>query len=99
MRISMVDPIWFWLATLLFVAITIYLSYLGYKRTKKGDYFLLAGRDVHPMIIGLSYGATFISTSAIVGFGGVAATYGMSIIWLVVLNVGIGVLLAFVVFG
>ncbi len=30
----------------------------------------------------LSYGATFISASAIVGFGGVAATFGMGIQWL-----------------
>ncbi|QLH74676.1 MAG: sodium:solute symporter family protein [Methanomassiliicoccales archaeon] len=95
----MVDPIYFWIATVIFVVITIYLSYLGYKRTRQGEEYLLAGRNVNPIIIGLSYGATFISTSAIVGFGGVAAIFGMSIIWLVVLNVGIGVLLAFLVFG
>ena len=32
----------------------------------------MAGRKAHPFIMALSYGATFISTSAIVGFGGVA---------------------------
>jgi solute:Na+ symporter, SSS family len=95
----MVDASYFWAATIVFVAITLYLSYLGYKKTRDGDSFLLAGRNVNPIILGLSYGATFISTAAIVGFGGVAGTFGMGIIWLVVLNVGVGVLLAFIVFG
>ena len=39
----------------------------------------------------LSYGATFISASAIVGFGGVAATFGMGIQWLCLLNMFMGV--------
>ena len=47
----------------------------------------------------LSYGATFISTAAIVGFGGVAANYGMGILWLVFLNILIGIFIAFVFFG
>ena len=41
----------------------------------------------------------FISTSAIVGFGGVAANLGMGLIWLTVFNIGVGILLAFVIFG
>ena len=47
----------------------------------------------------LSYGATFISASAIVGFGGIAATFGMGIQWLCLLNMFMGVVIAFIVFG
>jgi SSS family solute:Na+ symporter len=47
----------------------------------------------------LSYGATFISTAAIVGFGGTAANYGMGILWLVFLNILVGIFIAFVLFG
>jgi SSS family solute:Na+ symporter len=47
----------------------------------------------------LSYGATFISASAIVGFGGVAATFGMGIQWLCLLNMFMGVVIAFIIFG
>ena len=86
-------------ATAVYLAVTMLLGYLGYRRTKTAEDFLLAGRDSHPVIIALSYGATFISTSAIVGFGGVAANLGMGLIWLTVLNIGAGVLIAFVVFG
>ena len=59
-----------------------YLGYLGYKATKDASDYLLGGRKVNPVIMALSYGATFISASAIVGFGGIAATFGMGIQWL-----------------
>ncbi len=93
------DPVTTGILVLVYVAITLALGYLGYSRTKHAEDYLLAGRDSHPIIIALSYGATFISTSAIVGFGGVAANLGMGLIWLTVFNIGIGILLAFVVFG
>ena len=80
----------FWVFTAIYIAITLFLAYLAWKKTKSGDHFLVAGREVSPWIIGLSYGATFISTSAIVGFGGVAAQLGMGVIWLTVLNIGVG---------
>jgi SSS family solute:Na+ symporter len=44
----------------------------------------------------MSYGATFISTSAIVGFGGVAGLFGMSVLWLTVCNIFVGIFIAFV---
>jgi SSS family solute:Na+ symporter len=86
-------------ATIIYALVMIYLGYLGWKSTRSGDDFLLAGRNVPPWIIGLSYGSTFISTAAIIGFGGWAATWGMAIIWLAALNILIGLLFAFVFFG
>ncbi len=94
-----VDTLTLGAATALYIAVTIVLGYVGYRRTKTAEDYLLAGRDSHPVIIALSYGATFISTSAIIGFGGVAANLGMGLIWLTVFNIGAGVLIAFVVFG
>jgi SSS family solute:Na+ symporter len=84
---------------LLYLAATLIIGYLGYKKTKSTEDYLVAGRCSHPVIIALSYGATFISTSAIIGFGGQAANLGMGLIWLTVLNIGVGILLAFVLFG
>jgi len=86
-------------AVLLYLMVVVWLAYKGYKGTRSTADYLLAGRNAHPVIMALSYGATFISTSAIVGFGGVAATYGMSLLWLVFLNIFVGIFLAFVVFG
>jgi SSS family solute:Na+ symporter len=85
--------------TLIYLAATIYFSYLGYRRTVTVSDYLLAGRQVHPVTMGLSYGATYISTSAIIGFGGVSAVYGFSMTWLAFLNIMVGVWVAFVVFG
>ncbi|MGF7118043.1 sodium:solute symporter family protein [Methanobacterium oryzae] len=76
-----------------------YVGYIAWKRTKSADDYMVAGRETHPYIMALSYGATFISTAAIVGFGGVAANYGMGILWLVFLNILIGIFIAFVFFG
>jgi Na+/panthothenate symporter len=85
--------------TALFVTATIYLGWYGYKSTKNNSEFLLGKNKSSPILIALSYGATFISTSAIVGFGGMSAMYGMSLIWLVVLCIAVGTILAFIVFG
>ncbi len=76
-----------------------FLGYYGYKGTKTAADYLIAGRDVHPYVMALSYGATFISTSAIVGFGGAAAVFGMGLLWLTVFNILVGIFLAFVLFG
>ena len=76
-----------------------YVGYLAWKRTNSSEDFLVAGRETHPYIMALSYGATFISTAAIVGFGGVAGKYGMGILWLAFLNILVGIFIAFVFFG
>jgi SSS family solute:Na+ symporter len=84
---------------LLYLLATGYLGWLGYKGTKSASDFLLGGRKTHPVIMAVSYGATFISTAAIVGFGGVAGLFGMSLLWLTFLNIAVGIFLAFVVLG
>ncbi len=60
--------------------LVVYVGYIAYKRTDFSEDYLVAGRDSHPYIMALSYGATFISTAAIVGFGGIVGKYGMSIL-------------------
>ncbi|MGM0622762.1 MAG: sodium:solute symporter family protein [Campylobacterota bacterium] len=76
-----------------------YLGYVGYKNTHNTQDYLVAGRDTHPFIMALSYGATFISTAAIVGFGGVAAWLGNSLLWLTFFNIFVGIFIAFVFLG
>ncbi|SDW88479.1 sodium:solute symporter family protein [Thiocapsa roseopersicina] len=76
-----------------------YLGWLGYRGTRSAADFLVGGRSAHPIIMAVSYGATFISTAAIVGFGGVAGLFGMSLLWLTVLNIGFGILIAFIFLG
>ncbi len=84
---------------LLFLLVNAFLAYLGYRGTSNASDYLVAGRKAHPVIMAISYGATFISTAAIVGFGGAAAVYGMGVLWLTVLNIFVGIFIAFAVFG
>ncbi|MDA3901469.1 MAG: sodium:solute symporter family protein [Spirochaetes bacterium] len=84
---------------LLYLSVMAYLGYRGYSSNKSSSDYMLAGRNTHPFIMAMSYGATFISTSAIVGFGGVASLYGMSLMWLCFANIFIGIFIAFVVYG
>lgn len=83
----------------LYLGVVGYLGFLGYKNTKTTKDYLIGGRKIHPTIMALSYGATFISTSAIIGFGGTAGLFGFSLLWLTFLNIFLGVFIAFIVFG
>lgn len=85
--------------TLIYLAVTAGLGYLGYRQTTSAKDYLLAGGKVHPVIMAISYGSTFISTAAIVGFGGAAAVFGLGILWLTVLNILVGIFIAFTLFG
>ena len=82
-----------------FLFILAYLSYLGFQNTKNAQDYLVAGRKIHPLVMALSYGATFISTSAIIGFGGLAATMGLGLLWLTFFNIFLGIFIAFIFFG
>ena len=90
---------WDTLVIVLYLMAIAYLGWLGYRRTQTASDYLIAGRKAHPFIMALSYGATFISTSAIVGFGGVAGMFGMSLLWLTFLNIFVGIFIAFVFLG
>lgn len=87
------------LIVLVYLIALSYLGFRGYKQTKNVNDYLLGGRQIHPFVMAVSYGATFISSSAIVGFGGMAANFGMGLIWLTVLNMLAGVIIAFIFFG
>ncbi len=83
----------------LYVLLIGYLGWRGWKRTRSGQDYLLAGRSVHPFVMAMSYGAAFISTSALVGFGGIAGEFGMGLMWLVFMNIAFGIVVAFLGFG
>ncbi len=76
------------------------LSWLfGYKKTTSTSDYLVGGRQMNPIVMALSYGATFISASAIVGFRSGCRFSVWGIQWLCFLNMFIGVVIAFIFFG
>lgn len=87
------------LAVIVYIAAVAFLGYRGFIHTRSATDYMLGGRKIHPYVMAMSYGATFISTSAIVGFGGAAGVFGMGLLWLTFLNIFVGIFLAFVFFG
>jgi len=87
------------IVVLIYFLLVGYVGYVAWRRTETSEDYMVAGRGTHPYIMAMSYGATFISTAAIVGFGGMAGVFGMGILWLVFLNILVGVFIAFVFFG
>ncbi|CCK81774.1 sodium:solute symporter family protein [Desulfobacula toluolica] len=83
----------------IYVGLIAYLGYLGYKHTNSTKDYLVAGGEINPFIMALSYGAAFISTSAIIGFGGAAGAFGMGLLWLTFFTIFVGIFIAFVFFG
>ncbi|MDR0508512.1 MAG: sodium:solute symporter family protein [Candidatus Methanoplasma sp.] len=82
-----------------FVASMILLGWYGYRHTKDNQQFLLGRNKANALLIALSYGATFLSASAIIGFGGQAATHGLGLMWLCFLNLALGLFVPFVLFA
>jgi len=93
------DIIFFAIFMFLFAAMFIFLGYLGYKKTKTAEDYFVAGRKMGAIVIAFSYGATFISAVALIGFSGIASVYGHSILWLAFLNIFVGIFIAFVFYG
>jgi len=82
-----------------YFALLVLLGYQGWRKTKTAEDYMLAGRGMHSFVMALSYGASFISTAAIIGFTGLASMLGLGLLWLVFANIAIGILVAFTIFG
>ena len=93
------DVVFFAIFMAIFAAVFTFLGYLGYKKTKTADDYYVAGRSMGPIVIAFSYGATFISAVALIGFSGIASVFGLSLLWLAFLNIFVGILIAFIFYG
>jgi len=91
--------VWDVALVVIYLLVIAYLGYRGWLETQTTADYMIAGREVHPYVMAMSYGATFISTSAIIGFGGAAALFGMGILWLTWMNIFFGIFVAFAMFG
>ncbi len=93
------DIIFFIIFMALFTGMFSIIGFFGYKKTKTAEDYFVAGRKMGSIVIAFSYGATFISAVALIGFSGIASLYGHALLWLALLNILVGILIAFVVYG
>src|SRR5699024_11033608 len=71
-----------WIGFALFIALMVYLSYLGYKKTNTVEDFAIAGEGLGPIVLGLAYAATFFSATTFIGYPGWAYSSGLSTLWI-----------------
>lgn len=88
-----------WIYWTIFAAYLTFLVIAGIRskrKTKNLSDFLVAGRSIGPIMTGLSFGATYFSASLLIGSGSYAFRYGLSVVWIGLINaiVGIGVFMA-----
>jgi len=93
------DIIFFIIFMALFAGMFGIIGFFGYKKTKTAEDYFVAGRKMGSIVIAFSYGATFISAVALIGFSGAASLFGHGILWLALLNILVGILIAFIVYG
>ena len=87
-----------WIAFGLYLAITFGLAYLAHRRASKGRFmeeFFVAGREIGPWVLGLTWIATAASGGTFIGTPALAHTFGWSVMlwicgYMVVAMCGIG---------
>jgi len=93
---------WEWLYWVIFVGYLAFLAIAGLfakKKTKTLQDFMVAGRKIGPLLLGLSFGATYFSAVMIVGGGQQSWLWGIGVVWVASIDVLVGVFLMFVLFG
>ena len=87
-----------WFAFILYLATTFGLAYLAHRRASKKRFmedFFVAGREIGPWVLGLTWIATAASGGTFIGSPALAHTYGWSVMlwicsYMVVATTGLG---------
>lgn len=87
---------------IMIVAYLVFLALAGIyakRKTKTLEDFMVAGRSIGPILLGLSFGVTYFSAVMIVGGGQYSWLWGLAAVWIAAIDVFVGVFLVFVLFG
>jgi len=89
----------YWLIFLIYLAFLAIAGYYSKRKTKTLQDFMVAGRKIGPVLLGLSIGATYFSAVMIVGGGQFSWNWGIAVVWIATIDVLVGVFLFIIVFG
>ena len=86
--------------TAVFFLLILGIACWGLRQTSTvGDYFL-GGKTLGPWLLAISYGTTYFSAAAFIGFAGrLGWQYGLNVLWIALGNTFLGGFLAWVVLG
>jgi Na+/proline symporter len=76
-----VDPLFIGIVVVYF-AVVLGIGYYGYKTTKTEEDFLVAGRNVGPLVGGATLSATQMSAGTLVGTFGIHYLLGFGFVWI-----------------
>ena len=79
-----------WIEMILFLIIIGILGYYSAKKTKTIEDFAISGASLGPIVLGLSFAATFFSAATFLGYPGWSYAWGYSNLWLFLTLIGAG---------
>lgn len=83
----------------LWLALSIIIGIIATRRTKELEDYLVAGRNIGPFLYGISMIATALTPAVFVGFAGQLYAFGNSIVYWMILPLGIAFSLSLCVFA
>ncbi len=89
----------FWLIIGVYLVFLVVAGFRAKTKTHTFEDYMVAGRKIGPVLLGLSFGATYFSAVMIVGGGEFSYIWGLASIWIAVIDALVGVFIAFVLLG
>ena len=83
----------------LYFIVLLLIGYITKKKTKTSNDFHIGGRKIGAVVSSLSFVSAYFSSVVIIGGGGFGYKYGMATIWIGVINVLLGCMLAWMILG
>ncbi len=83
-----------WAAFAVYLVVTLWLAWIGHKKTDSLDTFALGKRDMGPWLVGITMGASLCSTATFVINPGFVYTHGISAFVHFGVAVGLGIAVA-----
>lgn len=96
---AVTDTIWFWLVMVLYLAMLMIFGYVSRKKTKTITDWMVASRGIGPVLLALSYGATYFSAVLIIGSPGNTWNLGEQWLYITFTNLIFGTFVAFLMLG
>lgn len=86
-----------WSAFAAYVVVTLYLAWLGQRKTTTLESYAVGNRDMHPVVVGMALAASMTSTATFIINPGIVYAYGLSAVLGYGLSAGLGLTLGIVV--
>lgn len=86
-----------WSVFIFYVIVTLFLAWLGSKKTKSLDSFAIGNRDMSPWVVGITLAATMTSTATFVINPGIVYAFGWSTIMGYGVSAGTGLFLGIII--